>query len=720
MNQNKKFIELDDAARLVLSSELKAIIAGKLLTRLNHAPEAFSSKESFVKACATYEDPEHNQGLKALQQFIQSSIDSIDSNVLFKVLNVTRNLDNSDLRFYLNFLSEDQGHLPGAETGLDDLMAKVANAKATDSILDPTSGFKGAWLEILKRNPHQKVVLQEIQKEYVGLAYLNAKLTGADHFKVFLGDVLFDPKYVSDNALNLFDKVVTFPPISSRLDKSAIDQNKFNRFRFGRIGSRADYAFISNAIASLNENGKAVIAVADGPLFQSGTSGKIRERLVKDDLVETVIALPPRLLSATGIPVNLLIINKDKKNFKGKIQFINGNQTHWYEKKSWNNVLTEAGINEISKIYDEKTEADGISTVIANTDYSGSLAVKKYVLPKSVTIDAQSYNVHKNQLWRQPSVPLAQLVEIKRGYNVTKKNEKANGRFLAIKVTDIDNSKINQDQLTHINISTDPSRYLLRKNDVLLSTRGTLGKVAYINKDSTNMVASANLVVLRAKSEKINMKWLMHYLLSPMGKFEICQAASGTAVATISPTDLRNIRIPLIDRIRQDQAVKQFEITKARLDKKMRELQKQYLDNAANLFSSWNMSKVIRPTELDIRDNEILPAIFEKAGWQKQDAQLEYLCADGRRVDCVLFAQAGSPLAVIEIKDKRKPPRAGLNQSISYAHALKAPFAYSSNGDAFIEHDMITGKERFLALDEFPNKDELRKRYEGENQIKCN
>ena len=65
MNQNKKFIELDDAARLVLSSELKAIIAGKLLTRLNHAPEAFSSKESFVKACATYEDPEHNQGLKA-------------------------------------------------------------------------------------------------------------------------------------------------------------------------------------------------------------------------------------------------------------------------------------------------------------------------------------------------------------------------------------------------------------------------------------------------------------------------------------------------------------------------------------------------------------------------------------------------------------------------------------------------------------------------------
>ena len=234
------------------------------------------------------------------------------------------------------------------------------------------------------------------------------------------------------------------------------------------------------------------------------------------------------------------------------------------------------------------------------------------------------------------------------------------------------------------------------------------------------MVASANLVVLRAKSEKINMKWLMHYLLSPMGKFEICQAASGTAVATISPTDLRNIRIPLIDRIRQDQAVKQFEITKARLDKKMRELQKQYLDNAANLFSSWNMSKVIRPTELDIRDNEILPAIFEKAGWQKQDAQLEYLCADGRRVDCVLFAQAGSPLAVIEIKDKRKPPRAGLNQSISYAHALKAPFAYSSNGDAFIEHDMITGKERFLALDEFPNKDELRKRYEGENQIKCN
>ena len=160
-------------------------------------------------------------------------------------------------------------------------------------------------------------------------------------------------------------------------------------------------------------------------------------------------------------------------------------------------------------------------------------------------------------------------------------------------MVDINDKKLNKDKLSRINILTNPSRYLLKKNDLLLSTRGTLGKVAMIDEDNTNMVASANLVALRAKSDKINMKWLMYYLSSPMGKFEISQAASGTAISTISPSDLRNIQIPVISRAKQDQAVEQFEKAKVKLDQKKKELQKQYSENENKLYNSWKMDQIL-------------------------------------------------------------------------------------------------------------------------------
>ena len=284
------------------------------------------------------------------------------------------------------------------DNGLDELMVKIAEVDPQDTILDPTSGFKGAWLKILEENPHQTITIQEIAPDLLALAYLNARAAGADNFEIYQGDVLADPKYVSNKKLELFDKVITFPPISLNLNKEAIDQNKCNRFRFGTIGMRADYAFISNAIASLKDKGKAVIAVADGPLFQAGSTGKIRQNLVDDDLIEAVISLPDHMFIPAGVPINLLVINKDKHNFKGKIQFINGNQTDWYKHGRFVNALTSTGIEEITKIYTEKIEKDGISTIINNDDYKDTLSVKKYILPTEFTIDDQNAAVKRIEL----------------------------------------------------------------------------------------------------------------------------------------------------------------------------------------------------------------------------------------------------------------------------------------------------------------------------------
>jgi type I restriction enzyme, R subunit len=125
-------------------------------------------------------------------------------------------------------------------------------------------------------------------------------------------------------------------------------------------------------------------------------------------------------------------------------------------------------------------------------------------------------------------------------------------------------------------------------------------------------------------------------------------------------------------------------------------------------------------SEEDIKHQFITPAI-QNAGWKAENIRMEYSFTDGRviiqcnsytrkkgkRADYLLFYAPNKPLAIVEAKDNNKPLGGGMQQAIEYAQMLDVPFAYSSNGDAFLEHDFLTGKERELKLDEFPSPDTL-------------
>ena len=135
------------------------------------------------------------------------------------------------------------------------------------------------------------------------------------------------------------------------------------------------------------------------------------------------------------------------------------------------------------------------------------------------------------------------------------------------------------------------------------------------------------------------------------------------------------------------------------------------------------MSKL---TEEDVKLRFITPAITETAGWRKEQLRMELVIAPGQvivqgtktkrgeisKADYVLLgSKSRKPLAVVEAKDMEHTVRAGLQQALGYAAKLDAPFAYSSNGKGFIEHDFFTGVEREIGLDEFPTEDELWQRY---------
>jgi type I restriction enzyme R subunit len=130
-------------------------------------------------------------------------------------------------------------------------------------------------------------------------------------------------------------------------------------------------------------------------------------------------------------------------------------------------------------------------------------------------------------------------------------------------------------------------------------------------------------------------------------------------------------------------------------------------------------------TEEDIKFRYITPAV-ERAGWTKEQVLMEYFFTNGqilvrgntvkrgkrKKADYLLIHKDGQlPLAIIEAKDANHSVGAGLQQAMEYAQILNIPFAYSSNGSGFVEHDFLTGAETEFGLDAFPNEEELWTRY---------
>ena len=139
-------------------------------------------------------------------------------------------------------------------------------------------------------------------------------------------------------------------------------------------------------------------------------------------------------------------------------------------------------------------------------------------------------------------------------------------------------------------------------------------------------------------------------------------------------------------------------------------------------------------SERDICTKYITPAL-EKAGWDKMEQIREEvtftagrvivrgkLVARGKskRADYILYYKSNIPIAVIEAKDNTHTVGSGMQQALSYGEVLDVPFIYSSNGDAFLEHDRVIKKgikEKDIPLDSFPSPDLLWQRYCREKGI---
>ncbi len=295
---------------------------------------------------------------------------------------------------------------------VSDLIAELLDPQKGDSICDPACG-SGSLLMKCGR----KVVSNHNSKQYAlygqeaigstwSLAKMNMFLHGEDNHKIEWGDTIRNPKLLDQNGdLMLFDIVTANPPFS--LDKwghDTAENDKFDRFRRGvPPKTKGDYAFISHMVETLKPTtGRMGVVVPHGVLFRGSSEGKIREKLINENLLDAVIGLPEKLFYGTGIPAAILIFKKQKSD--DSVLFIDASR-EFKSGKNQNN-LTEENIVKIVETYRARESVDKyayLATLQEVKDNDYNLNIPRYVdtFEEEEEIDLVAVRAEREQLKTQ-------------------------------------------------------------------------------------------------------------------------------------------------------------------------------------------------------------------------------------------------------------------------------------------------------------------------------
>lgn len=293
---------------------------------------------------------------------------------------------------------------------VSELLARLVQPKAGDRICDPACGSGGLLVEAAREVGGQDFALfgMEVNGSTWALARMNMFLHSMDGARIEWCNTLTAPALVENDRLMKFNIVVANPPFS--LDKWGQDEaenDRFNRFWRGiPPKSKGDYAFISHMIeAALEKEGRVAVVVPHGVLFRGGAEGRIRRKLIEDNLLDAVIGLPGNLFPTTSIPVAILVFDRSRE--KGGVNeqlknviFIDASRD--YESAKNQNTLTEVQLQKIVTTRQTRKDVDKYAHVatfdeIKENDFN--LNIPRYVdtfeEEEEIDIDAVQKEIDK-------------------------------------------------------------------------------------------------------------------------------------------------------------------------------------------------------------------------------------------------------------------------------------------------------------------------------------
>lgn len=277
------------------------------------------------------------------------------------------------------------------------LMTEILKPQSGESIYDPTCGSAGMLISAIAYLKEQgkewrnvSAFGQEINSLTSAIGRMNLFLHGVKDFEIVNDDTLVRPAFIEEGQLKRFNVVLANPPYSiSQWDRDAFAADKYGRNFLGVPNqNRADFAFIQHILKSLDfSTGRCAILLPHGILNRQ-EERKMREAMVKQDLVECVIGVGKNLFYNSPMEACILICrtskNKDRQN---KVLFIDGREH--VTRTGTESYLTDEQISVLSSAYDKYESIEGLCHVATYDEIEEkefSLAINRYLVKESENI----------------------------------------------------------------------------------------------------------------------------------------------------------------------------------------------------------------------------------------------------------------------------------------------------------------------------------------------
>lgn len=269
------------------------------------------------------------------------------------------------------------------------LLVQLLKPEEGHSVYDPTAGSGGMLIQAHSYigeqggNPDNLELFgQELEPSVVAICKMNIILHNISKYTVEFGDTLSEPLNLESGRIRQFDRVIANPPFSQNYNRQEMEFT--NRFSYGwapETGKKADLMFVQHMLASCKRDGKVVVVMPHGVLFRGGKEREIRENMLKADVLEGIIGLPPQLFYGTGIPACIMIFNKSKPDeLKDKFFIINADKEFAEGKKQ--NTLRPEDVEKIDYVFNTKFEQPKYSRLVDLSEIEKNeftLNIRRYV-----------------------------------------------------------------------------------------------------------------------------------------------------------------------------------------------------------------------------------------------------------------------------------------------------------------------------------------------------
>lgn len=420
-----------------------------------------------------------------------------------------------------------------------DFIVEIVDPKKNETILDPACGTAGflisSYKHIMKdkkkltaldlRKLSENLVGYDISPDMTRMSLVNMYLHNFPNPKIFEYDTLSS----EDRWNEYYDVILANPPFFS--PKGGIQPHS----RFGVDSKRAEVLFVDYIIQHLKPNGRAGVIVPEGIIFQTGRAYKaLRKKLVEDCLVG-VISLPAGVFQPySGVKTSVLILDKDLHKHKDSIFFARVDNDG-YSLGAQRSPISQ---NDIPKIVDCIT-GDRKSKLFHNVTRNSILSDEAVNISGKTRLKSESTSVFSESV-------LSKLTKIQNGYAFRGDDYVDNG-IRVIRITNVQKGRIiDENPKFHPKLSPeDHEKYSLRKNDILISLTGNVGRVGKLPYLLEPAYLNQRVSKIESTSSSLLSDYL--YLLLNSDKFEVdcVNNSSGVAQKNLSTSWIGNYKIPV-------------------------------------------------------------------------------------------------------------------------------------------------------------------------------